>query len=164
MNLGQQLTQGVLMSDERYIPELFRAQEENLRLNRELRAERDAHHAFRIDVAKREFLKANEHDCDICHVESIINGSNPRVDADHRVIIDFGEDKGQVGTLDEAGQFWRSHPEQWGNIVGIQKPKEPTAQDLHNAKITGMPMDKYIKGRKPDGSHLRPPETPPAQQ
>lgn len=146
------------MSEERYIPEFFAAQQEVLRLGAELRAERDEHHAFRIDVAKERFLKANEHDCDIPHVESIINASNPRV-VDGRVIIDFGEDKSQVGTLDEAGQFWRANPEKWGNIVGIAKKKEPSKQDLHNQKLMKMTPEQYNAYRKRRGRDYMTPES-----
>ena len=146
-----------------YEPENWRLREENLSLRRELRAEREAHHAFKISTEKERILKANEHDCDLRHVESLIDGGEPRVDAEGRVVITFGAEN-HVGTLTDAMQFWRDNPKSYGNIVNIQKPKEASAQDLHNARIAGMPMDKYMKDRKPDGSHLRPPEPPPEQQ
>ena len=146
---------------ERYIPEFFASQQEVLRLNAELRAERDSHHAFRIEVAKERFLGANKHDCDIPHLESYINGSNPRVDAEGRVIIDFGDDeqKGLTGTLDEAGQYWRSKPESFGNIVGITKPKEPSKQDLHNQKLMKMTPEQYNAYRKRRGRDYMAPES-----
>ena len=135
---------------ERYDSEMYRLGEENLRLSRELRQERAEHHTFRIGVEKDRFLKANESDCDTVNLGEYISASNPRV-IDGRVVIDFGDDKTLTGTLDEAGEHWRAHPDKWGNLVGITKKKEPTPQEKRNAEIGSMPMDQYLKQRKRPG-------------
>ena len=140
-----------------YIPELFHAREENLRLNRELRAERDAHHSYKIGVEKEKLLQANATDCDLPHVAALIDGGKPRVDAEGRVVIDFGEEN-HVGTLDDAMKYWRSKPESYSNIIGYQKPKEPSKRDLHIAKVNKMTFDQLMAYRRQRGKSYLDPE------
>lgn len=143
---------------ERYIPELFRAQEENIKLNRELRQERAEHHAFRIATVKEKTLAANAADCDLPMVEGMIDGGEPRV-VDGKVVISFGPDKSMTGTLDDAFQFWRSKPESFGNIIGIEKPKEPNAMEKHAAKLKKMTDSQFREYRKRRGPDYMTPES-----
>lgn len=140
------------MSDE-YIPELFHAREENLRLHRELRAEREQHHSLQINNAKKEVLSANDIDHEI--VGAMIDNSNPRV-VDGRVVIDYGD--GKVGPPAEAMQFWRDNPQQFGNVVTIQPKREPTAQEKHLAWLQTLTPDQFNAYRRKHGrAYLDPP-------
>jgi hypothetical protein len=140
------------MSDE-YIPELFHAREENLRLARELRAEREQHHELKISNAKKEVLSAADIDHPI--VEAMLDNGKPRV-VDGKVVIDYGD--GRVGTPQEAMQFWRDNPQQFGNVVAIKPKREPTAQEKHLAWLQTLTPDQYNAYRRKYGrAYLDPP-------
>lgn len=145
-----------------YDSELYRLQSELRRTKAELRAEREAHHAFKISVAKEKLLQANAADCDVRHVEAMIDGGKPRVDADGNVIMSYGPDDSLVGTFEDVMSYWRDRPAEFGNIVGIQK-HEPTARERLEAKFRDMPMDEYSRRRKSEADFYEPPPPDPQE-
>lgn len=136
-----------------YDPDTWRVREENLRLARELRAEREQHHALRIEQASNEALQADDIDKPI--VGEMLKSNNPRV-VDGKVIVDFPGEEGLVGTPQELMQYMRDRPEQFGNIVGVQPKREPSKQELHLQKLSEMDMAKYMALRKRRPDHLSP--------
>ena len=147
-----------------YTPELYRLQQELRQVKAELRAERESNHTFRIAVAKEKLLQANAADCNTDLLsQALIDGGNPRVDAEGRAILSYGPpEEGRVGTFDEAMTYWRDNPAGYGNIVGIQK-HEPTARERLEAKFKDMDMQKYMEGRKTDPNFFEPPPAEPQQ-
>ena len=145
-----------------YDSELYRLQRELRQTKAELRAEREAHHTFKIGVAKEKLLQANAADCDLRHVEAMIDGGNPRVDADGNVIMSYGPDDSLVGTFDDAMVYWRDRPAEFGNVVGVQK-HEPTRRERLEAKFKDMPMEKFMEGRKTDPNFYEPPPPDPQE-
>src|SRR3569623_2880431 len=136
-----------------YDPDTWRVREENLRLARELRAERDQHHELRISNAKKEVLSAQDIDHPI--VEAMLDGGKPRV-IDGKVVINFGDNK--VGTMAEAMQHWRDNPQQFGYVVAIKPQREPTRQEKHLEWLRGLTMGQQMAYRQKRGPNYLEPE------
>lgn len=143
-----------------YEPELYRLQNELLQAKTELRAEREAHDAFRIQNAKEKMLTENK-DINPTVVASIFDNGKPRV-VNGVVIVDYPGEEGLAGSSGELMQHMRDRPREYGHVVGVQKPKEPTRQEKHLAWLKSLSMAQQMAYRQKRGpSYLEPEPEPP---
>lgn len=94
---------------------------------------------------------------DVANLRDILKGSNLRCDGE-RVIVDYREGD-QTLTLSPQEAIQRMQAsEAHACLFNRPKPKEPSAQDLHNEKLAKMTPQQYdaYRKRRPGGQHLLP--------